>query len=220
MSVSLNRETKENGRTERISIETDHQLELEFPAILYGSDKLQLIVYPVKSVFSTSSPIIIIKDASTGKVASNSPVPSSSQPSPGLTEDEQKHLNEELSKRGESMLWKCDAHAEIRVRGKLVKWPWRIKCGICSNNVQLRYDADLKGRVSSFERHHFSKCRKRRESASGPSYSHQRSIKDLFLGIKRTASSNDPNATTRQEKVQKRSEVEIDSDIDVSDLEM
>ena len=35
------RETKENGRTERISIETDHQLELEFPAILYGSDKLQ-----------------------------------------------------------------------------------------------------------------------------------------------------------------------------------
>ncbi|XP_044172245.1 uncharacterized protein LOC122956628 [Acropora millepora] len=41
VSVSLNRETKENGRTERISIETDHQLELEFPAILYGSDKLQ-----------------------------------------------------------------------------------------------------------------------------------------------------------------------------------
>jgi len=55
---------------------------------------ISVIVYPVKSVFSTSSPIIIIKDASTGKVASNSPVPSSSQPSPGLTEDEQKHLNE------------------------------------------------------------------------------------------------------------------------------
>ena len=35
------RETKQNGRTEQISIEKDHQLELEFPPILYGSDKLQ-----------------------------------------------------------------------------------------------------------------------------------------------------------------------------------
>ena len=52
---------------------------------------ISVIVYPVKSLFSTSSPIIIIKDASTGKAASKSPVPS--QPSPGLTEDEQKHLN-------------------------------------------------------------------------------------------------------------------------------
>jgi len=41
VTVSLNRETKQNGRAERISIETDHQLELEWPLILNGSDKLQ-----------------------------------------------------------------------------------------------------------------------------------------------------------------------------------
>ena len=37
----IHRETKHDGRTERISIDMDHQLELEFPPILCGSDKLQ-----------------------------------------------------------------------------------------------------------------------------------------------------------------------------------
>ena len=35
------RETKREGRTERYSIETDHQLESELPSILSGKDKLQ-----------------------------------------------------------------------------------------------------------------------------------------------------------------------------------
>ena len=36
-----NRETKINGRTERIAIETDQQLALEMPEIVYGRDRLQ-----------------------------------------------------------------------------------------------------------------------------------------------------------------------------------
>jgi thioredoxin-related protein len=35
------RETKTNGRTERIAIETDQQLALELPEIVYGRDRLQ-----------------------------------------------------------------------------------------------------------------------------------------------------------------------------------
>ena len=41
IAVFIQRETKQDGRTERISIDTDHQVELEFPPILCGSDKLQ-----------------------------------------------------------------------------------------------------------------------------------------------------------------------------------
>ena len=36
--VFSHRETKKDGRTERISIETNYQLELELPSILYGKD--------------------------------------------------------------------------------------------------------------------------------------------------------------------------------------
>ena len=39
--VFFKRESKKDGRTERISIETDKQLELEIPSILTGQDKLQ-----------------------------------------------------------------------------------------------------------------------------------------------------------------------------------
>ena len=58
----------------------------------------------------------------------------------------------ELSKRENSNLFKCDTHNEARVRGKVVIWPWRIRCGICTRNVQLRCDSDLKGRISYFDR--------------------------------------------------------------------
>ena len=38
---SNKRESKKDGRAERISIDTDHQLEIEFKSILSGKDKLQ-----------------------------------------------------------------------------------------------------------------------------------------------------------------------------------
>jgi hypothetical protein len=131
-------------------------------------------------VFSKNCPTIVIKDISSGKTASKllNPKTSSSSTVPELTDDEQTQLNEgininflltvnyglflltfftywsllELSKREKSTLFHCNTHNEIRVHGKVVKWPWRIKCGICSNNIQLRFDADLKGRVSAFDR--------------------------------------------------------------------
>ena len=62
----------------------------------------------------------------------------------------------ELSTREGSKLFRCDTHNEAKVRRKTVKWPWKITCGICSRNVQLRYDADFKGRISSFERRSIS----------------------------------------------------------------
>ena len=58
----------------------------------------------------------------------------------------------ELSTREGSKLFRCDTHNEANVRRKTVKWPWKITCGICSRNVQVRYDANFKGRISSFER--------------------------------------------------------------------
>ena len=41
MSSVFLREAKKDGRTERIAIETDQQLELELPSIFNGRDKLQ-----------------------------------------------------------------------------------------------------------------------------------------------------------------------------------
>ena len=40
-SICIQRETKQDGRTERISIETDRQLDLELPSTENGTDKLQ-----------------------------------------------------------------------------------------------------------------------------------------------------------------------------------
>jgi len=93
----------------------------------------------------------VIKEVSSVKKVSPTPTPGPSD-SQQLTEDEQKQLNEELSTREGSKLFRCDTHNEAKVRRKTVKWPWKITCGICSRNVQLRYDADFKGRISSFER--------------------------------------------------------------------
>ena len=39
--ICMQRETKQDGRTERISIDTDRQLDLELPSIENGTDKLQ-----------------------------------------------------------------------------------------------------------------------------------------------------------------------------------
>ena len=61
----------------------------------------------------------------------------------------------ELLKRCGSKLARCDTHTHVKVRGKeskLVEWPWKICCGNCRRNVQLRYDADVKGRISYFDR--------------------------------------------------------------------
>ena len=132
-------------------------------------------------MFSKNCPTIVIKDISSGKAVSRllNPKTASSSTVPELTDDEQTQLNEginisflltvnywlfylhfllrpssllELSKTEKSKLFHCNTHNETRVRGKVVKWPWRIKCGICSNNIQLRFDADFKGRVSAFDR--------------------------------------------------------------------
>ena len=45
--IIKNRQAKSDGRAERFVIETDHQLELEFPSILNGNDKIQreLFIY-------------------------------------------------------------------------------------------------------------------------------------------------------------------------------
>lgn len=64
----------------------------------------------------------------------------------------------ELVKRSESKLKRCNEHAEIQTRGKkgkIVMWPWKICCGICKRNILLRYDSDVKGRISFFDRRKF-----------------------------------------------------------------
>lgn len=61
----------------------------------------------------------------------------------------------ELLKRSESKLLRCHKHADVRTRGKsgkVIRWPWKITCGICNKNIQMRYDSDLKGRISYFDR--------------------------------------------------------------------
>ncbi|XP_022787694.1 uncharacterized protein LOC111327719 [Stylophora pistillata] len=89
LRVELNRETKKDGRTERISIETDQQLELELPPILTRCDKLQLIIYPIRTVFSSKCPKIVIKDTNSSH---NPPAPSSR--SCDLLDQEKARLNE------------------------------------------------------------------------------------------------------------------------------
>ena len=66
-----------------------------------------------------------------------------------------KNFFKELLKRSESKLLRCHKHADVRTRGKsgkVIRWPWKITCGICNKNIQMRYDSDLKGRISYFDR--------------------------------------------------------------------
>ena len=61
----------------------------------------------------------------------------------------------ELVKRCESKLMRCDQHVNVKTRGKngkVIQWPWKITCGICKRNIQMRYNSDLKGRISYFDR--------------------------------------------------------------------
>ena len=57
----------------------------------------------------------------------------------------------ELEKYENIKIIQCETHKEIRCSGKLISWPWKIKCGICATNSQLSFDADIHGRISSFE---------------------------------------------------------------------
>ena len=43
-------------------------------------------------------------------------------------------------------------HPRIKVRGKVVEWPWKIRCGCCGKNLRLHYDADFNGRIVYFDR--------------------------------------------------------------------
>ncbi len=65
----------------------------------------------------------------------------------------------ELAKRSGSKVLKCNTHVDVKTRGKsgkVIQWPWKISCGICKKNMQLRYDSDLKGRISYFDRREYS----------------------------------------------------------------
>ena len=60
-----------------------------------------------------------------------------------------------MLKRCESKLLRCHKHADVKTRGKsgkVIRWPWKITCGICKKNIQVGYDSDLKGRISYFDR--------------------------------------------------------------------
>ena len=56
VDIQLNKETKTNGRTERISIERDKQLALEMPTIINKTDKLLVFIHPVNISFSKNLP--------------------------------------------------------------------------------------------------------------------------------------------------------------------
>ncbi|CAB3990798.1 Hypothetical predicted protein, partial [Paramuricea clavata] len=130
LQVELNRETKKDGRTERISIETNYQLELELPSILYGKDKLQLVIYPLRTVFTPKCPTIFIKDkADTPSKILPSTSSAHSSASHDLNDEDEAKLNEELSKRQSSKLF--------RVAMENLLWNF-------------------------FDRHHYSKCTKRK----------------------------------------------------------
>ena len=60
------------------------------------------------------------------------------------------HYSIELSKRRNSKIVHCNMHPRIKVRGKVVEWPWKIRCGCCGKNLRLRYDADFNGRIVYF----------------------------------------------------------------------
>jgi hypothetical protein len=52
-----------------------------------------VIVYPIKTVFSTKCPKIVIKESSSGKTLTPTQMPSSSEDPEDLTEEEQSQLN-------------------------------------------------------------------------------------------------------------------------------
>lgn len=39
----------------------------------------------------------------------------------------------------------------VKLGKKTVLWAWKVKCGLCQNEVQLRLDAGVNGRVSYFK---------------------------------------------------------------------
>jgi hypothetical protein len=63
---------------------------------------------------------------------------------------------------------------------------------------------------------HFSRCRDKSNTSS--ENIKQRNIKELFLGMKRKASTDDGRKEKAQKQLHETSEV--DSDIDISDVEM
>ena len=76
----------------------------------------------------------------------------------GLSSEEKVSNDSELEALEGSKVVKCSTHTKIKVRGKIIDWPWKLKCGLCNKNTILRFDADLKGRVSNFNTQHFLKC--------------------------------------------------------------
>ena len=127
-----------------------------------------VIVYPIKTVFSNGCSTIVIKD-SCSKILTPAP-PSGTQGLGPLRNifwfwqvgweyivlhGCKRFLLLELVKRSESKLQKCNEPVEIQTRekkGKIVKWPWKICCGICKRNILLRYNSDVKGQISFFDR--------------------------------------------------------------------
>lgn len=56
----------------------------------------------------------------------------------------------ELKKLGSSELVYGEK-VHLKHNKKTVLWAWKIKCGICKSEVQLRLDSSLKGRISYFQ---------------------------------------------------------------------
>ena len=58
----------------------------------------------------------------------------------------------ELASRNDSVIVRCHSQTTVKVSGRLFHWPWKIRCGLCQTNIQLRCDASHDGRLSNFDR--------------------------------------------------------------------
>ena len=57
-----------------------------------------------------------------------------------------------LKDKSGSRLIKDDSDNLVKVKGRHIKWPWKIVCGHCQTKVQLRFDGISDGRIKYFEK--------------------------------------------------------------------
>ena len=152
--LKLKRENKVGGKATCNAIDTDEQLKLEIPSIVNGTDVLQVIVFPITVSFATKYP------TETQETKEES--------SKGLqTKDfmhaEQDKLNDELKNLSNSMAVKSETKSTMKHKGRVIEWPWHIRCGICHNEQLLEAGRSTEGRLKKFKAAHYEHCKKQHD---------------------------------------------------------
>ena len=95
---------------------------------------------------------------------------------------EQDKLNDELKKLSNSLVVKSETKSTMKHKGRVIEWPWHIRCGICHNEQLLEAGRSTEGRLKKFKAAHYEHCKKQHDKKE-KERSKQLKV-DLFLKCK------------------------------------